>query len=138
MEMTGMRILVLEDEYLIGLDLERIAEECGAQSVQLIATVGELQAQIANETDYDLAILEVQARGVSSLDSAAEMQRRGLPIVFTTAYDSQANGVPGFPDIPVVAKPYGKAQILQAVAKALANSQHNPASRRNGASGEFV
>ncbi|MEK1886495.1 MAG: hypothetical protein AAAB35_02715 [Phyllobacterium sp.] len=138
MEMTGMRLLALEDEYLIGLDLERIAEECGARSIQLTATIGELQNLISGNAEYDIAILEVQARGASSLAAAAELQRRGTPIVFTTAYDHEANGVAGFPDVPVVPKPYGKSQIVRAVASALAKSGRSPASRRDGASGEFV
>jgi len=136
MEFTGMRLLILEDEYLIGLDLERIAEECGAQSVHLATTIVELQAWIGNHPKCDLAILELQAHGASSLAVAAILQRRGVPIVFTTAYERGADeGVPGFPGAPIVGKPYGKMQIVKAAMIALAKT---PSSSGDGPSSELV
>lgn len=122
MVLTGMRLLVLEDEYLIGLELERIAEECGAQSVHLVSSIDELLCWIESDAICDIAILEVQARGLSSYQSAKLLQQSGIPIVFTTAYDQESAGIPGFPGVPVVGKPYGKSQILQAVISALGHT----------------
>ncbi|CAN7246730.1 hypothetical protein LJR231_000990 [Phyllobacterium sp. LjRoot231] len=118
MELKGMRLLVLEDEYLIGLELERIAEECEAQSVDLVSTVDELVAWIDSEAECDIAIIEVQAHGISSLRAASRLQLRGVPVVFTTAYDVETGGIDGFAGVPVVGKPYGKNQIVKAVAAA--------------------
>jgi DNA-binding response OmpR family regulator len=115
MELSGMRLLVLEDEYLIGLELERIAEECGAKSVHLVTTVNALLAWMESGGECDIAILEVQAKGTSSFEAAQMLLRRGVPIVFTTAYDHDRDGISGFPGAPVVSKPYGKSQIVQAV-----------------------
>ncbi|UXN65189.1 response regulator [Phyllobacterium sp. A18/5-2] len=136
MGLIGMRLLVLEDEYLIGLELERIAEECGARSVHLVSTVDELLGWIDSDAVCDIAILEVQARGLSSLEAAFLLQQSGIPIVFTTAYDQQLSGITGFPGVPVVEKPYGKTQILQAVRLALGANQLAP--KQNGPSGELV
>lgn len=139
MELTGKRLLVLEDEYLIALELERIAEECGAKSVHVVSTVAELLFWIESQPPCDIAILEVKARGTSSLDAASLMLQRGVPIVFATAYDQQRSGIAGFADVPVVLKPYGKTQILQAVATAFARTVTGtlPA-KEDGASGELV
>ncbi len=131
MGLTGMRVLVLEDEYLIGLDLERIADECGAKSVHLTATIGDLQAWIDSNVECDIAILEVQARGVSSLGAAEILRQRGIPIIFTTAYDLDRGGIPEFPGVPVVGKPYGKSHILQAAARAFGSVETRPASRNS-------
>ncbi|MGN8020597.1 hypothetical protein ACTJJ7_07740 [Phyllobacterium sp. 22229] len=139
MELTGKRLLVLEDEYLIGLELERIAEECGAKSVHLVSTVAELLFWIESQPPCDIAILEVKARGASSLDAANLLLQRGIPVVFATAYDQQRSGIAGFADVPVVLKPYGKTHILQAVAAASARmAQRMPPAKEDGASGEFV
>lgn len=139
MELTGKRLLVLEDEYLIALELERIAEECGAKSVHVVSTVAELLFWIESQPPCDIAILEVKARGTSSLDAASLMLQRGVPVVFATAYDQQRSGIAGFADVPVVLKPYGKTQILQAVTTAFARMALRalPA-KEDGASGEFV
>lgn len=116
MELTGKRLLVLEDEYLIGLELERIAEDCGIGSVQLVTTIEDLMVWIQSGAECDIAIIEVEARGMSSLPAASLLRARGLPIVFTTAYESERAGIPGFEGVPVVGKPYGRNQIVQAVA----------------------
>lgn len=116
MELTGKRLLVLEDEYLIGLELERIAEDCGIGSVQLVTTIEELMVWIQSGAECDIAIIEVEARGLSSLPAASLLRARGLPIVFTTAYEAERAGIPGFEGAPVVGKPYGRSQIVQAVA----------------------
>lgn len=116
MELTGKRLLVLEDEYLIGLELERIAEDCGIGSVQLVTTIEELTVWIQSDAECDIAIIEVEARGLSSLPAASLLRARGIPIVFTTAYEPERGGIPGFEGVPVVGKPYGRNQIVQAVA----------------------
>lgn len=128
MELTGMRLLVLEDEYLIGLELERIAEECGTKSVHLVTTIEELLFWIGSEGECDIAILEVQAHGKSSLDAATSLLRRGTPVIFSTAYDQQRNGIEGFPNTPVVVKPYGRSQIVKAVASVLRPRQSDETS----------
>jgi DNA-binding response OmpR family regulator len=116
MELNDKRVLVLEDEFLIGLELERIAQECGARSIDLVPTLDELMASLLSKRVWDIAILEVQARGLSSLPAASILRARGIHLVFTTAYDTDSGGIPGFEDVPVVGKPYGKSQIVRAVA----------------------
>ncbi|ATU90284.1 hypothetical protein [Phyllobacterium zundukense] len=123
MELTGLRLLALEDEYLIGLELERIAEECGAKSIHLVSAIDELTIWIDSKAECDIAILEVQARRVSSLPLASILQQRGVPIVFATAYDQQRDGVDGFTGTPVVVKPYGKNEIMKAVTSILGSSE---------------
>ncbi|QND51026.1 hypothetical protein HB779_03320 [Phyllobacterium sp. 628] len=139
MELTDKRLLVLEDEYLIGLELERIAEECGVRSTHVVSTVAELLFWIESQQTCDIAILEVKARGTSSLEAATRLQQRGIPVVFTTAYDQQRGGIPGFMDVPVVLKPYDTAQIVQAVA-ALSEKTASPSgvAPENDTSGELI
>ncbi|MHC1547548.1 response regulator [Phyllobacterium sp. K27] len=116
MELAGKRVLALEDEYLIGLELERIAEECGARSVYVVSTIEQLLGWIRSGQTCDLAILEVEAHGVSSLKAASLLQARNIPLLFTSAYDADLCGIAEFTDTPVVGKPYGRSQIIRAVA----------------------
>ncbi|MEP7452438.1 hypothetical protein [Phyllobacterium sp. SB3] len=138
MELAGKRLLVLEDEYLIGLELERIAEECGVKSVHVVSTIDQLLDWINSNQTCDLAILEVEARGVSSLKAASKLQARKIPLVFTSAYDADLSGITEFAGIPVVGKPYGKSQIVQAVATVGSDSLLNRLSSKDDSSGELV
>ncbi|MBA8878070.1 response regulator [Phyllobacterium myrsinacearum] len=139
MELTGKRVLVLEDEFLIGMELERIANDCGAKSVHVVSTVAELLFWIDSQQPCDIAILEVQARGASSFEAARLLLQRGIPLVFATAYDQQRGGIPGFANVPVVLKPYGKSHILQAVTAAAFKVSHSTAvAKDDDTSGEFV
>src|SRR5262245_8889386 len=119
MNLAGLNLLVLEDEYLIGLDLIALLEECGARSVRVLSTIEELIAWIDSREMCDVSILDVVARGRSSLSAASLLKQLGIPLVFTTAYDHERRGVEGFAGVPVILKPYGKHQILQAIASAL-------------------
>lgn len=137
MELAGKRILVLEDEYLIGLELERIAEECGAKSVQVVSTIDQLLSWIKRGHTCDLAILEVEARGVSSLKAASLLQARNIPLLFTSAYDADLSGIAEFAGTPVVGKPYGRSQIIRAVAS-LSASANNQFPGKSNSSGELI
>jgi hypothetical protein len=98
-----------------------------------VSTIDELLGWIDSDAVCDIAILEVQARGIPSFEAALLLQQSGIPIVFTTAYDRR--GITGFPSVPVVEKPYGKSQILQAVLLAF-GAKLTP--KQNGPSGELV
>ncbi|EJN05584.1 response regulator [Phyllobacterium sp. YR531] len=138
MELAGKHLLVLEDEYLIGLELERIAEECGAKSVHVVSTIDQLLDWIKSGQTCDLAILEVEARGVSSLKTASMLRSRNIPLLFTSAYDADLSGITEFAGTPVVGKPYGKSQIVQAVASLGSLTSSNRGSRMDDSSGELV
>lgn len=137
MELAGKHILVLEDEYLIGLELERIAEECGAKSVHVVSTIDQLLSWINSGQTCDLAILEVEARGISSLEAASLLQARNVPLLFTSAYDADLSGIAEFAGTPVVGKPYGRSQIIRAVAS-LGGFLNNPFQSKDNSSGELV
>lgn len=137
MELAGKRLLVLEDEYLIGLELERIAEECGAKSVHVVSTIDQLMSWINSGQICDLAILEVEARGVSSLKAASLLRTRDVPLLFTSAYDADLSGIAEFAGTPVVGKPYGRSQIIRAVAS-LSGSSNDQSSSKGNSSGELV
>lgn len=137
MELAGKRLLVLEDEYLIGLELERIAEECGTKSVHVVSTIDQLMSWINSGQICDLAILEVEARGVSSLKAASLLRTRDIPLLFTSAYDADLSGIAEFAGTPVVGKPYGRSQIIRAVAS-LSGSANDQSSSKGNSSGELV
>ncbi|MCO4317481.1 hypothetical protein M8997_009825 [Phyllobacterium sp. 21LDTY02-6] len=116
MDLNGRKLAILEDEYLIRLELERIVLECGAASVHATSTVDELARWLNEGHPCDLAIAELTARGQSALPLILRVRALGIPVICTTAYEVDAAMIIAMQGVPVVTKPYGKAQILRAAA----------------------
>ena len=58
--LTGKRCLVLDDEFLIALDIQQTLELAGAASVACVATVTEALALLEGSPDFDIAVLDIK------------------------------------------------------------------------------
>jgi CheY-like chemotaxis protein len=119
--LTGRRCLVLDDEFLIALDIQQILELAGAKHVASVATASEAIALLRREPKFDLAVLDLKLGGSedNSLGVASELARMGTPFVFLTGMRVDNVYVREFPQAPVVAKPYDALALLDAVQRAL-------------------
>ena len=81
------RVLIIEDEPIIALDLTRVARELGHTVVGVAATRSEAVA-MAEETRPGLVLADVRlADGSSGMDAAADiLNRLDLPVIFITAF----------------------------------------------------
>ena len=119
--LIGKRCLVLDDEFLIALDIQQILEFAGAAHVACVATVAEALALLRANPDFDLAVLDVKISGPdgNSLGVAAQLAAKGTPFVFLTGMRVDDLHAKQFPQAPVVEKPYEAAALLDAVRRAL-------------------
>jgi len=119
--LTGRRCLVLDDEFLIALDIQQILELAGAKHVASFATASEAIALLRHEPKFDLAILDLKLSGPeeSSLGVASELAKMGTPFVFLTGMRVDNVHARKFPQAPVVEKPYDALVLLDAVQRAL-------------------
>ncbi|WP_406855283.1 response regulator [Alsobacter sp. KACC 23698] len=98
------RVLVVEDEYLLAVDLARSLERFGAEVLGPVATVEEALAMIKDAKVIDGAVLDINLNGVPVYPVAEALQQRGAPFIFASGYDATA--VPArFDSIPRVPKP---------------------------------
>ena len=67
--LEGLRVLILEDEYLIAMDVEQLCRDHGAVDVRIIARLDELPAGDLPE-DFDVAIVDLKLDGESTLSFA--------------------------------------------------------------------
>lgn len=79
------RILVVEDDALIGIVLEDMLAELGYEVVGPILSVAEGLAAVA-ERAFDLALLDVNLGGADSSPIAEALQAKGVPYVLATGY----------------------------------------------------
>lgn len=77
-----MRILILEDDPLIALDLQLIVEGCGHEVVHLCGTLADLRCHIDDEPDF--AFLDVDLPDGKSYELAARLDERRVPFAFVS------------------------------------------------------
>lgn len=79
-----MRVLIVEDQALVALEIEGMLGLAGHEAV---AQADNLASAIraAEDQNPDLALVDIQlAEGESGLDVAAELKKRGIPVLFAT------------------------------------------------------
>ncbi|MCD2323348.1 response regulator [Sphingomonas sp. IC-56] len=109
--LDGMRILVVEDEYLLADDLRDALTEAGAQVLGPVPSVDDAQALIAREAEIDAAVLDINLRGEMVFPVADVLAKRGVPFAFATGYDEWA--LPErFAGAPRVEKPLKGARVM--------------------------
>ena len=84
--LSGLSIVLLEDEYLIALDAEDILQSLGVKHVQVVNTLA-AAADIAEGGSADLAILDLNINGEMSLGIAQMFRKQEIPIVFASGYE---------------------------------------------------
>jgi signal transduction histidine kinase/DNA-binding NarL/FixJ family response regulator len=89
--MTRPRILVVEDESIVALDLQSSLEHLGYEVVGTAGT-GEDAVRIAERDTPDLVLMDIQLRGGMDGTAAADEIRRRfrIPVVYLTAYSDEA------------------------------------------------
>jgi CheY-like chemotaxis protein len=123
--LSGKCCFVLDDEFLIALDIQQILERAGAAHVTSVASAAEAIQLLGREPKFDIAILDVKLGGTerNSLDIAALLQMQGTPFVFLTGMRADDVHARVFPNAPVIEKPYDATALLRAVQHALSQDQ---------------
>ena len=88
MSLQNRRILVVEDEAMIALDLEATLTSAGASVIGPLAQVADAIEALQDE-DPDAALLDVNVGGQRVYPVVAILQARGIPFVFLTGYAEQ-------------------------------------------------
>ncbi len=111
--LVGCRILVVEDDYMIGTDVVDMLTSAGAVPVGPVGRVAEALALAADGArPLDLAILDVNLHGVPSYPVADALIARGIPVVFTTGFSADAVD-PAYRGHPRLEKPVSERALLQ-------------------------
>lgn len=112
------RILIVEDEMLVALELITTLEEAGLTVIGPAATLEAAMEQLDRHR-FSLAILDVNlGRGESSAPLAERLQSLGIPFFVTTGYASDQRPAV-FQGVPSFLKPVASHAILKAVKQAL-------------------
>lgn len=109
------RVLVVEDEALILLDVEQTLLDAGVETVLAATTVADA-LQLIDHAPPDAAILDLHlGRDGWSYDVARRLQEKGVPFVFSSGTVEVADGFHG---VPLVLKPFASDQLIETLANA--------------------
>lgn len=118
---AGTRCLVLDDEFLIALDLQDILQAAGAAAVSCFSTADEALSALGGGAAFDLAVLDVKlGTDATSLPVAEALSAQRTPFVFLTGTRRDGGQTSAFPNAPRVEKPYQQNALIDAVQAALA------------------
>jgi PAS domain S-box-containing protein len=110
---AARRIIIIEDEPLVAMDIEAQLISAGWNVVGIAGTLEQARALIAN-AGCDAALLDVNLGGQPVDDLATALTRRNIPFAFATGYGRSALPA-GFRDGMVLNKPFSAAQLQAAV-----------------------
>jgi len=111
--LRGLRILLVEDDPLICLDLETSLAEFGA-IVTAVSNVASAFAALAIAMP-DIAVLDFEL-GVETSEPIAEVvQARNVPFLYLSGYSEHDDRFSRWPEIRVLAKPLSAVTIARAI-----------------------
>ena len=117
--LADLRILVVEDEVLIALEIEERLERLGCE---IVGPVGRLERalELARSAALDGALLDVNVKGGLVYPVAEELLARKVPVVLSTGYAPNTL-LPEFRDLPCLRKPFGAGQLENMAREAFAS-----------------
>ncbi len=128
LDLSGARVLLVEDEYYIADDLRRILDAAGASVVGPVGTVAKAHRAI-DEDAFDCAVIDLNLHGESAVPIADRLVEGRKSFAIATGYGSTA-----VPDhlraVPRLEKPFDPPALLKLVGQlSCARASEDPASR---------
>ena len=122
-----MAILIIEDEFLIAMEIRFHLEREHFGEIQHVATEADALAAIAARP-WEAVVMDanLDGRGVEGLATA--LSARKIPFLVVTGYSRE--GLPGaLAGAPVIEKPFQPDVLLEIVTQLCANSNERPPGR---------
>jgi DNA-binding response OmpR family regulator len=108
-----MRVLIAEDEFLVGIQLEEDLRSAGCSTVGPFSTL-ETATRASRFERFDLAILDINLNGDRVYPLADELSERGVPFIFLTGYIA-ADLPERFRRSPQITKPHDPAALIREI-----------------------
>lgn len=113
----GRCLLVVEDEYMIAIDLVSFLEDLGADVIGPAGSVDQgLELAEQHGGRVHIALLDVNLRGEPVFPVADALTAQGVQIIFTTGYDAMTLPAP-YAHARRCDKPVNKHGLAQLLAK---------------------
>lgn len=119
--LTGRRILIVEDEYLIAADIADAVARLGGDTLGPCADV-EAARRVLAESRPDGAVLDLNLKGSPVTELARELEGMGIAIIYHTGYDTTA-AAEGLPEGVLALKPLKHDVLMRELALGLGRNR---------------
>ena len=107
-----MRILILEDDPLIALDLQMIVESSGHEVVDICSSLSSADREL--DRHFDFALLDIDLPDGKSFGLASRLDERHIPYAFVSA-SVQAELPAHLRHARFIAKPFQAASVVNSI-----------------------
>ena len=111
----GHRVLIIEDELLIALDLQGALVQIGAEVIGVAATVGEALVAVASP-NLTAAIVDLRLNGQSVREAVQALTDRNLPFIFYSGLEATPTAR-SWPKVPLLLKPLPPEEVANTLAR---------------------
>ena len=118
--LKGKKVLVVEDEFLVALDLETELEESGAH-VTCASTLRQATG-VAKQGQFDAVVLDLNLHGETSYPLADYLAANSVPFVWHTGQGEQSVLAERYPGVAVCNKPCDGRVLVSRLQRALCDS----------------
>jgi len=115
--LDGVKVIVVEDEAIVAMLLEQMLEDLGCT---VTGTAGQLAAAVTlvNDSDADVAILDMNLAGHKVDPVARILAEKAMPFIFASGYGEDGLSAE-WRGRPVLPKPFRLEELRLALIKAI-------------------
>lgn len=115
--LRGIRVLIVEDEFLVAIQLEDTLSALGCEVLEPAHSMDEAEKAVAQH-EFDVAVLDINIAGRAIYPIAEILGARGIPFIFTTGY-SREHIEEAWREAPTLRKPYLALELRRVLEQAL-------------------
>lgn len=108
--LAGLRVLVVEDEYMVADYISMTLEDFGCAVVGPVGTIEEALA-VVNDGGLDGALLDANLSGDSSAPIAVALRAASVPFVVATGYGALELPDEALKRAPRISKPFSETEL---------------------------
>lgn len=108
--LAGLRLLVVEDEYMVAEHIGMLIEDSGCDLAGPVGTIEEALLAI-REGGLDGVLLDANLNGDSTAPIAAELHAGAVPFIVVTGYGARTLANEALDEAPRLNKPFSKTEF---------------------------
>jgi CheY-like chemotaxis protein len=120
--LDGLRVLIVEDELVVAMELEALLRDLGYIVLDPAPTVKKALGILADERP-DVAVLDVNLRGECVAPVAEALKAQGIGFVLLTGYGSERLREKALQGVTRLRKPFDARELSLALAEATAHQR---------------
>jgi CheY-like chemotaxis protein len=121
--LSGLDILIVDDQAIIASALQMLLEDLGAQSVWICTRSNEAHAFLENNAPH-MAFVDWHLGDITARTLLERLQSMSIPTILITGYILPKEQKQAWPQTIIVQKPYTDEQIEEAIRATLSVKAH--------------